>query len=205
MVNHAAMARVEERVNEALNAGARALVGGGRMPDTEAPLFQPTVLVDVTPDMRVVREETFGPVITVLPVEDDAEAVRLANDTVYGLTASVWSRNNRRAWDIARQLEVGTVAVNDHLWPFFAPEVPWGGVKQSGIGRIGGEWGLRAMTYPKVISYDRLNLPREFYWPPYTAWVYPLFRQLIPLLYSRRLSKKLRALGGIFRALVKHQ
>ncbi len=199
LMNEALLGRVERHVREAAAEGAKVITGGGRLEGTAAPVYKPTILVDVRPEMEVVREESFGPVVTVIRVKDDEEAVRLANATDYGLTASVWSRNNERAWRIARRLEVGTVAVNDHLWPFFAPEVPWGGVKASGLGRVGGEWGLRSMTYPKVISYDRLNLPREFYWSPKAAWAHELFRQAIPLLYSNRLRKKLEALIRLIR------
>jgi acyl-CoA reductase-like NAD-dependent aldehyde dehydrogenase len=201
LVNDALLERVERHVQNALDGGARILHGGGRLESTTAPVYKPTILLDTTPDMELVREETFGPVISIIRVESDEEAVRLANDTSYGLTASVWSMNNERAWRLAHQLNVGTVAVNDHLWPFFAPEVPWGGVKGSGLGRIGGKWGLEAMTYPKVISYDRLNLPREFYWTPRPAWAHEVFRQAIPLLYSRRLGKKLSALGRLIKLL----
>ncbi len=202
LISGTLLARVESHVQGALADGARILSGGGRLEGTTAPVYKPTILIDTRPDMEVVREESFGPLVTVIRVKDDEEAVRLANDTEYGLTASVWSRNNDRAWKIARKLEVGTVAVNDHLWPFFAPEVPWGGVKASGLGRIGGEWGLQAMTHPKVISYDRINLPREFYWSPKAAWVHEAFRQAIPLLYSRRIRKKLEAIIRLIRMVV---
>jgi acyl-CoA reductase-like NAD-dependent aldehyde dehydrogenase len=199
LVNEALLERVEEHIRKALADGARILAGGGRLEGTDAPVYRPTILVDVRPEMDIVREESFGPVVCVMRVKDDSEAVRLANDTQYGLTASVWSRDDERAWRIARALDVGTVAVNDHLWPFFAPEVPWGGVKASGLGRIGGEWGLRSMTYPKVVSYDRTMLPREFYWSPRKAWVHEAFRQAIPILYSRRIGRKWKALGKLVR------
>lgn len=194
LVNDATLAKVERHVQNALAGGARVLCGGRRLEGATAPVYKPTILLDTTPDMEVVREETFGPVLSVIRVKDDDEAIRLANATPYGLTASVWSRNNERAGQIARRLDVGTVAVNDHLWPFFAPEAPWGGIKASGLGRIGGEWGLQAMTFPKVISYDRINLPREFYWSPRPLWVHTVFRQAIPLLYSRGIRKRLVAL-----------
>jgi acyl-CoA reductase-like NAD-dependent aldehyde dehydrogenase len=199
LATEAILERVERHVRDAVKDGARILAGGGRLEGARAPVYLPTILVDVRPEMEVVREESFGPVVTVIRVKDDEEAVRLANDTEYGLTASVWSRNNERAWRIARRLDVGTVAVNDHLWPFFAPEVPWGGVKASGLGRIGGEWGLQTMTYPKVISYDRINLPREFYWSPKAAWAHEVFRQAVPLLYSRKVGRKLQALLRLIR------
>ncbi|MBN2002717.1 MAG: aldehyde dehydrogenase family protein [Anaerolineae bacterium] len=194
LVNDVTLAKVERHVQSALEGGARLLCGGERLEGTTAPIYKPTVLLDTSPDMEVMREETFGPVLNVVRVKDDDEALRLANATPYGLTASVWSRDKERAWKLACRLEVGTVAVNDHLWPFFAPEAPWGGIKSSGMGRIGGEWGLQSMTFPKAISYDRINLPREFYWSPRPTWMHTVFRQAIPLLYSRQIRKKLAAL-----------
>lgn len=202
LVDERALQQVERHVRDAVAQGARVLAGGRRVEGCAAPLFQPTLLVDTRPEMAIMREETFGPVFSLMRVRDADEAVRLANDSDYGLTASVWSNDKRRAWEVARKLQVGSVAVNDHLWPFFAPEAPWGGVKGSGMGRVGGEWGLRAMTYPKAIAYDKLNLRREFYWPPYRPWLYDLFRQAIPLLYSRRMPKKVRALGRIVELLL---
>jgi delta 1-pyrroline-5-carboxylate dehydrogenase len=152
--------------------------------------------------MRVCHEETFGPLVAVIPVENSQQAIREANATPYGLTASVWSRNARRAWQIAGQLQVGTVAINDHLWPFLAPEVPWGGVKASGLGRVGGEWGLRAMTTPKVISRDMFSPRREFYWHPVTIRQHALLRQLVPMLYHPRWRVKWRGLVALMRSLV---
>ncbi len=205
LIDEAALARVEAHVKAALASGARLIHGGGRLETTDAPVCLPTLIVDVQPEMAVVREETFGPVVSVIRIPDDEAAVRLANDTAYGLTASVWSRDRQRAWNLARKLDVGTVAVNDHLWAFFAPEVPWGGVKSSGIGRIGGEWGLRAMTYPKVVSFERLIFPRELYFLPVSALTHEVFRQLIPLLYSRLFSKRLAAGARLLKTLFRRR
>lgn len=203
LVDEDVIARVEDHVQEAMAAGAQLLCGGKRQGGTNAPLFPPTILTNTTPDMRVMREETFAPLLCVMEVQNDAEAVALANDSPYGMTASIWTRDNDRAWEIARQLQVATVAVNDHLWPFFAPEVPWGGIKASGMGRIGGVEGLQAMTYPKVISFDRINLPREVYWFPRPKWLYFVLLMLIPLLYSRSPRKRLKALFDLFDGLVR--
>ncbi len=202
VVSEAICRRIEGHVRQALDQGAVALVGGERA-DAEAPVFRPTVLVNVPEGAKVLQEETFGPVVTVRTFRDEDEAVRIANATPYGLTASVWTRSASRAWRIARALEAGTVAVNDHLWPFFAPDVAWGGVKASGLGRVGGEWGLRAMTYPKVVSFDRLNLRREFYWHPATARMHQVIRALVPLLYSRRLRKRLAGLKALLGTLLR--
>jgi hypothetical protein len=103
----------------------------------------------------------------------------------------------QRALRMARQLQVGSVAINDHLWPFFSPFAPWGGVKASGVGFLGGEWGLLSMTTPKAVSFERLNLKREFYWYPVSAWLYPFLRELIEVLYGQGLLPRLRSLGGM--------
>lgn len=192
-----ALAHAERRVREAVTQGARVVAGGGRLEGTDAPVMCPTLLADVTPEMEIMREETFAPVFSIMPVRDDAEAVRIANATPYGLTASVWTRNRARGWSIARQLEVGSVALNDHVWPFYAPEALWGGVKGSGTGRTGGAHGLLALTYPKMVSEELLNMPREFYWKPYAEWLYPVYRQMLPLLFSRRFGARLSALARL--------
>lgn len=195
--------KIDTMVGQAVAQGARILVGGpAHSPDGDngVYLYSPTILTDVDQKMTIMQEETFGPVMSIVPVADDEEAVRLANDSPYGLTASVWSRDKRRAWRIARRLEAGSVAVNDHLWPFFAPEVPWGGVKQSGLGFVGGEWGLLSMATPKAISYDRLILKREFYWHPSAIWLYDFFRGAMRLLYSRRIGTRLKGLAEALRS-----
>lgn len=186
LISEAACARAEQAIRSAVAAGASVLSGGARLGGTAAPLLPPTILAGVTADMDIMRDEIFGPVLCVVRTGNDDEAVQWANDTPYGLTASVWTRDEARAWAIARRLHVATVAVNDHLWPFFAPEVPWGGIRASGLGRVGGVAGLQAMTYPKVVSFDRLNLPREVYWYPRPRWLHLALMVLIPLLYSRR-------------------
>lgn len=204
LINEHLRQRITSMVDDAVAQGAQLLLE--RSPNGSGPpIYHPTVLTNVRQDMIVMQEETFGPVMSIIPISSDEEAVRLANDSKYGLTASVWTRDKKRAWNVARQLQVGSVAVNDHLWDFFAPEVPWGGVKNSGIGRVGGEWGLLAMTEPKVISYDRLNLKREFYWIPSPLWVGEFFRHAIPLLYSRKLGRKLKGLVNVLRSIGKDE
>jgi delta 1-pyrroline-5-carboxylate dehydrogenase len=168
-------------------------------------VYLPTILVDVTAEMRVVREETFGPVLSVMEIADVKEAIKQVNNSPYGLTASLWSRDNDLACMIARKLKVATVAVNDHMWPFFAPEVPWGGIKASGLGRVGGAEGLQSMTYQKVISFDRFNLPRELYWYPRPKWLYFALLLLVPILYSRKPEKRARALIELITGLQKQR
>ncbi|UCC54759.1 MAG: aldehyde dehydrogenase family protein [Anaerolineaceae bacterium] len=205
LINEESALHVEGQVNEAVAGGARILCGGKRLERCDAAVYLPTILVDVTAEMRVVREETFGPVLSVMEIADVEEAIKQVNNSPYGLTASVWTRDNDLAWMIARKLKVATVAVNDHMWPFFAPEVPWGGIKASGLGRVGGAEGLQSMTYQKVISFDRFNLPRELYWYPRPKWLYFALLLLVPILYSRKPEKRARALIELITGLQKQR
>jgi len=202
LINHASLSRVEAQVQEALDGGAKLICGGKRLNSTDAPLFPPTILTHTSPEMSVRNSETFGPLLCVIEIADADEAVAMANDSPYGLTASVWTHDKAKAWALARKLQVATVAINDHMWPFFAPEVPWGGIKDSGLGRVGGKQGLEAMTYQKVISFDRINLPREVYWFPRPKWFHFVLLMLIPILYSRSTGKRLAALWNLLRGLM---
>jgi len=131
-----------------------------------------TVLVEVNHQMAVMREETFGPVLGVMPFKNIDEAIQLANDSDLGLTASVWTKNHRLGRKIAAQLEAGVVTINNHLISHGIPNLPWGGFKQSGIGRTHGELGLLEMTKPRVIVNDYLPLNKQFYWTPVSGFVY---------------------------------
>ncbi len=193
LINDQAYERVRQRVESALSQGAQILNGFDPVEEGGPPLFRPTILTSTTVEMAVRREETFGPVFSLIPFENDSEGVELANETDHGLTASVWSRDLERAGRLARKIRAGSVAINDHLWPFFAPETPWGGIRASGLGRIGGAWGLHAMTDPKVISVKRPGPTREFFWQPATERLHRLFQALIPILYSRRPLERLKA------------
>jgi succinate-semialdehyde dehydrogenase/glutarate-semialdehyde dehydrogenase len=155
--------KVERQLEEALSSGARVLLGG-RAIDGSGHGFEPTVVVDVDHDMAIMREETFGPVLPIMPVQDDEQAIRLANQSEYGLDASVWSRDSERARRIAGRLDVGTVVINDHLINYLMADLPFGGTGGSGFGRMHGEEGLRELSRPKAIVEDRIVLGREPYW-----------------------------------------
>ena len=183
-------------VSEALAEGARVVAGG--VPPLQSGsgpvLCPPTILTDVRPTMRVMREELFAPIIYVYPVADAAAAVRLANRSEYSLTASVWSRDHRRAWAIARQIHSGSVVINDHIAPALAAESPWGGMGgSSGYGRLGGPHGLLGLTHPKYISYDRAPVRAYPWWFPYTAFKARFGENVIAALYGRTLAIRLRA------------
>jgi acyl-CoA reductase-like NAD-dependent aldehyde dehydrogenase len=141
--------RVEGLIREAVSKGARVLVGGAR----EATVMRPTVLDGVRPDMKIYYEESFGPVVSVVRVTNDEEAIRIANDTQYGLTASVFSRNIPRALGIARQLQTGMCHINGATVHDEA-QMPFGGVKESGYGRFGGRAGIDEFTELRWITIN---------------------------------------------------
>lgn len=190
---------VREHVEEALARGAR-VAARSPAPEGGSGFFHPAVvLTGVDHTMRVMREETFGPVVGVMKVRDMEEAVALANDSTYGLTASVWSRNRRRARALALRLQAGVVTVNDHLMSHGLPETPWGGFKESGLGRTHGAEGFAEMTQPQVLVDDLLSfLPRAPWWHPHDEARYGGLRALLFLLAGGP-WEKVRALAPVLR------
>jgi succinate-semialdehyde dehydrogenase/glutarate-semialdehyde dehydrogenase len=147
LVDRQGLDKVVAHVDDALQKGARAIVGGHKR---DGLYFDPTVLVDVTRGMRILDEETFGPVAPIVGFTDEAEAIRAANATPYGLAAYIWTRDLGRAFRVAEALDYGIVGVNDGLPA--VPHAPFGGVKNSGIGKEGGKWGLDEYLDDKYIS-----------------------------------------------------
>jgi acyl-CoA reductase-like NAD-dependent aldehyde dehydrogenase len=157
---------VEDHVGDALGNGARALTGGKRV-EGPGDYFEPTVLVDVDHSMKVMRDETFGPVVGVMKVRDAEEALRFANDSRYGLSGSVFGEKER-AERVARRVECGAVNVNDVLVNYLATDVPMGGWKQSGIGYRHGEPGIKKYCRTESLVITRFGGKREPAWYPYT-------------------------------------
>jgi acyl-CoA reductase-like NAD-dependent aldehyde dehydrogenase len=167
---------VERHVEEAIDKGAVALVGGDRVRDTRGTFYQPTVLTNVTHEMEVMREETFGPVLPIMTFKTDDEAVRLANDSVFGLTASVWTSSIARGRRLAAQMNAGTVMVNEVLYSHGIAQTPWGGIKQSGFGRTHGRAGLLELVNSQHIHVNWLPFIPDFWWFNYTPGAGELFR-----------------------------
>ena len=182
MTSESQLDKVTAQVNEAVSRGAKILVGGRRNPNYSGLYYEPTVLVDVDQDMSVMKDETFGPVIPIMKVRDAAEALRLANDSPYGLGASIFCRNPRSAAILAEQIESGAVCVNDSLINFIIPDTAMGGIKESGIGYRHGAEGIRKYCRQKSIVSDRFGLKQEFPWYPASEKKARQMRHLLRLL-----------------------
>lgn len=184
---------VARHVDEAVRAGARVLTGG--RPTGVGTFFAPTVLVDVDHTMSCITEETFGPTLPVIQVADEDEAVRLANDSEFGLSATVWTSDRARAERIARRLDVGAVNINDAFANLFALTLPHGGWKSSGVGtRFGGARGIRKYTRQQAITSPRVpRLKREVLWYPYRPRSVCAVLRLLRALVARDVRRRLRA------------
>jgi|SRR5579871_794456 len=193
---------IQRQVDDAVKKGARVLTGGARHPSLPGQFFQPTVLVDVDHSMAITREETFGPVMTIARVRDEDEAVRLANDCAYGLGASVFSTDARRADRIARRISAGMTVINDYGIAYMVQSAPFGGLRVSGFGRINGREGLRACCNEKTIIGDRLPLHVGFTPYPVRPSTFAMFEGVIGLLYGGGVARRARAAVGLARSLV---
>ncbi len=142
--------RIEEQVQDAIDKGATVVCGGQRPKNLIGAYYEPTILTGITADMRVWREETFGPVLPIISYKTEAEAIKLANDTEYGLGAHVFTKDNQRFAGVAHQLASAMVAQNDVN--YFHPNSPFGGYKKSGIGRLHGQFGYDEVTQPKLLA-----------------------------------------------------
>jgi len=177
------MERAQRQIADALARGGRVVTGGGPVTQVGAGrFFAPTLIADATPEMAVMREETFGPVLPVMKVRDAEEAVRVANDSPMGLSGSVWSGDAARAAAIARRLETGSVCVNDALFNYFCVEAPLGGVKGSGIGFRHGVEGLRQFCRLETVVEDH----------PLLGWLSPFLGRQLTFPYRKRSARLVR-------------
>lgn len=167
LIDENQIARIKDQIEDAIAHGAKVIAGGKERRDLGGFFFEPTVIADAKQSMRVVREEIFGPVLPIVEVADEGEAIELANDSELGLGASVWSRDIARAERIARRIDAGMVWINDGLYTHVSPDAPWGGIKDSGYGRMHSAAELRDLVYAKNIG---INKQRAMEWNfPYSA------------------------------------
>jgi acyl-CoA reductase-like NAD-dependent aldehyde dehydrogenase len=184
--------KVQCQVEEAVRQGAH-IIASAATSARRGLFYPPLVLETADPELPVLKQEVFGPVLILCKVENEKQAVDLANSTDTGLTASVWSKNKQSAQRIALQLETGSVTANDHLMSHAMAGTPWGGFKQSGIGRTHGQLGFAEMTQPKVIVHDRLwMLPKSFWWHPHDNEVYRGLKGLMQMLFGETFLRRLR-------------
>lgn len=174
---------VEKQVEEARRRGAKVLIGGERNSAFPGYFYKPTVLTNVDHSMEIMAEETFGPLLPIMMFADDQEAIRLANDTKFGLTASIWTRDMKAARAMARELRAGTVTINECLYTHAICQTPWGGRGWSGFGRTHGRLGLLELVEPHHIHVNAMARFKSFWWYPYDQQLYTLFRN-----FTRRIT-----------------
>ncbi len=179
---------IERHIEDAKRKGAEIVVGGEA--DTSKGLFyKPTFVRNVNHSMELMREETFGPIVSVMRVKDEEEAIRLANDSHYGLSGSVWTRDIQKGIEIAKRMETGSVIINDASMAYGAPEAPFGGVKDSGVGHVNGLGALRSYTHQQPIIIHRWAQKRERVWYPHTPKTIEEIDGMIRIIYGTALKK----------------
>jgi acyl-CoA reductase-like NAD-dependent aldehyde dehydrogenase len=175
---------VQAHVQDAIKKGARVLTGGNRL-QGEGTFFEPTVLTGVDHSMECMTEETFGPTLPIMKVRDAEEAIRLANDSPYGLQASVFTKDLEKGEAVARRIEAGAVVINDANANYVAPEAPMGGWKTSGMGVRHGAEGIRKYTRRQTIVVTRFAMKKDIYMYPYGKGRSELLVKVLKLLYGR--------------------
>ncbi len=179
---------IERHIADAKAKGAEIVVGG-EADTTNGLFYKPTFVRKVNHTMELMREETFGPIVSVMRVKDEDEAIRLANDSRYGLSGSVWTRNIEKGIEIAKRIETGSVIINDASMAYGAPEAPFGGMKDSGVGHVNGLGALRSYTHQQPILIHRWAQKGERVWYPHTPKTIEEIDGLIRIIYGTALKK----------------
>jgi succinate-semialdehyde dehydrogenase / glutarate-semialdehyde dehydrogenase len=180
LTNERELLRTEAQVKDAVEKGAEIVYGGKRRPDLGPLFFEPTVLANVNHDMLAMREETFGPLVPIMRVKDAEEALRLANDSEYGLSAAIFTKDLKRGEQLATRIESGDVCVNTTQWTFGTPSLPMGGVKNSGMGRRNGPEGLLRFVKAQSVLVDNqlMTKPNLTLGDPQAIKIFLLLRSL---------------------------
>ncbi|MGD8862074.1 MAG: aldehyde dehydrogenase family protein [Myxococcales bacterium] len=199
MTTAAQLSTVSAQVKDAVDHGARIVAQSQPSGPCEGHFYPATLMVGVDHEMEIMREETFGPVIPVMSFTTEEEAIALANDSTMALTSSVWTRDAARGKRIALRLQSGVTTINDHLYTHGQAETPWGGWKDSGIGRTHSALGLEEMTQPKLINWDVLSVKRNLWWFPFGADTYRALLAALRMVYPRSLGDLLGNVGFLTR------
>jgi acyl-CoA reductase-like NAD-dependent aldehyde dehydrogenase len=193
MVSEEQFDSVQELVDDAVANGAERLTGGPRdVPGFSGKFIAPTVLTGVTDEMRIMNEEIFGPVLPIVTVDSEEEAVERANASRFGLGSSIWTRDRAKGERMARRIESGMVWINDHSYSHGACQCSWGGVKESGLGRSHSKFGFYECVNVKLVAWEP-GLTRDFWWQPYDRTLGEAIRASAKLIYGRN-GARLRAL-----------
>lgn len=188
---------VKDHIQDAREKGAEILVGGKNETGLPGYFISPTVLSAVDHTMKIMTEETFGPTLPIMTFSDLEEAISLTNDSSLGLTASVWTRSKQTASWMAQRIEAGSVTINDHMFSFIEPAAIWGGIKQTGMGRSHGPFGLQELVNIKFISFDFLKKKKQLWWFPYDKNLISLLKKSAVLFHHSRIGKRLKALFSL--------
>jgi succinate-semialdehyde dehydrogenase/glutarate-semialdehyde dehydrogenase len=196
---------VEDHVNAFREAGVKIEIGGRRRPfegGSQTLFYEPTVITGVTNDMRAMQEETFGPTLPIATFKTEEEAIRLANDSEFGLTASVWTGDIARGKRVAEKIEAGSVCVNEVLYTHGIGQTPWGGFKNSGRGRTHGYEGLMELVQPQHVHVNYISLLPDAWWMPYTPEAAKTFRGFAKYFASGSLLKTTRLLPQLWKRIM---
>ena len=186
MIDDEAVANMEDQVRRAQEQGGKVMAGGKRTPGLSGSFFMPTVITGLSTTSDLWKEETFGPVVMVTAFEDELEAVRMANDSPFALSASVWTKNTDKGKIIASAIRSGTVVVNNCLYTYGLPSTPWGGSGESGFGRTHGQWGMMELMEPHHVHVDSGKFPRDIWWTPYDKGSLDANRKLFDGLFRKK-------------------
>lgn len=205
MVSEKQLEAVENHVRDAREKGARILTGGKRNDKFSGAFYEPTILTGVDHSFRALQEETFGPTLPIMTFKNEKEAIQLANDSEFGLTASVWTENIARGKRVAEKIEAGTVTVNEVVYTHALAQTPWGGVKNSGYGRTHGKLGLMELVTPQHIHVNRITRLPDVWWFNYSADALNLFRDLARHFAAGSLFRTARVLPQMLKRIKEHR
>lgn len=186
---------VKEHVNDAISKGAKIFYQKNidERNKNYKNIYPPTIVINVNHQMKLMKDETFGPVVGVMTFDSLEEAIKLANDSYLGLTASIWTKNRKLALKLAKNIEAGVITINDHLMSHGLAETPWGGVKMSGIGKTHGRLGFEEMVQHKVVVDDLLYFTKKnLWWHPFNKNIYNGLKSAMFALYGNGIFVKIK-------------